>query len=320
MKYLMYLIMLISISSIAQVINTCANGDYSVRTEFFYDVNGDRLDNSVKYTLIKNNVELFSIENMLGRNEPLPTAGVFDDGVMILVYSLSGRIVYYDTTGSVFATSDLNVEYNIEYESTVLLDMYKNLAGVLISSPVEPNSRLFLHKSNSERIGIIEAKGFNGSGLKFIDGNRITASTYYWLDSLIENTYFYTFDGNLLGRIPIRFDECDFDNDYFLGYYNKKLFLVDLHNYEMIFEFEPREGEMIVSAKIIEEKIIISCSKYPDLKEGKWYYKNIRIEESDINGKKLDEKEIETEEFLEMKIIQDNEDYIILIDGNELDL
>ncbi|MBN2572262.1 MAG: hypothetical protein JXA68_09050 [Ignavibacteriales bacterium] len=317
MKFLMSLIMFVSINSIAQIVQTFVNGDYSVRTEFFYDVNGDRMDNSAKYSLFKNDKELYSIEKLLDRNEPLPTAAVFEDGVLILVYSLSGRIVYYDSTGAIFASSDLNVEYSIEYESTVLIDVEGNSAAVLVSSPVEPNSRLFLHKSNAERINVIEVKGFQGSGLKFIDEKKIVASTYYWLDSLVENTFFYTIDGDLLGKIPIRFDQCDFDKDYFIGYYNKKAFLIDLHNYEMIFEFEPIEGEMIVSAKILEDKIIITSSKFPELKEGKWYYKNIRIEEFNKIGKKLNKKEIETSEYLEMEIIPDNGNIIILIVGKE---
>ncbi|MBN1638991.1 MAG: hypothetical protein JW866_08490, partial [Ignavibacteriales bacterium] len=167
MRYLIYLILITFYSITAQVVNTISNGDYLLKTEIYFDVDNDDLDNSIVYTLYKNDSQLYTISDLMYRSEPLPTAGIFDSGVMILVYSLSGRVVFYDITGAQIAGRNLDVEYNIQYESTVLLDINQDIAGILISNPEEPKSRLFIYNSDADRINVIEVTGFQGSGIKF---------------------------------------------------------------------------------------------------------------------------------------------------------
>lgn len=205
---------------------------------------------------------------------------------IVLIHSLEGLVEFYSPSGELLVKDSFysNPPHN---EQKLLFCKSENKIAFLISE--NRKNKIIIYSQLGLRVDSVKVDNGIVSGLVCGNSDTLIAfSIYNWQNKFVSSyTYLVNLTSKLYNKTEQLFEKGKFSNNekYFLGYTNKSIFLVDINNYETLWNYKPLPGRIILEGKIIGDASFLIEASSPYLSNGGWTYQDIKIYQTTLDGK-----------------------------------
>lgn len=243
--------------------------------------NQSRLMNVLVY---KNNIEIYRFHKVLTPHQSIPLAEVLDNGNVVLAHSLEGIVEFYDTNGKLLVENKYYTLPPYNEQNLVFSKGSKNLA-ILISE--NQNNRIIIfNNSGLKQDSLLIEQGLV-TGFSFSKRDDFLAvSLSKWTEDVpIPTSIFYDLKQNKYFNLPVNFDTGIFDikNNFFLGYTNHSLFLINILSKNVLWDKKYTEG-VLLTVDFHNNDFLYVLVQKPNLTNGQWVYPAAELRSINVNG------------------------------------
>ncbi len=253
--------------------------EFSVKREILSGSNDKKKTALVRYTVFNEDKLLYSIEKNIDYDITYPSAVVNEKGELFLLNAIDASVENYNSAKTNIAHIYLFDKPDIEYERSLYYSLIGDKLIVAVSQPELRTAKIFL----LNRYGIISQIEFEKKNIGLIvssgSGEYFAVSGYnIGADGTDGLTAIYDKDMNQLKRFPRYFTFGEFvsNGEFFLGYTNKYISLLNWRAGNTIESFELSKGR-ILSAKYFNGSIYLISYLTTGLSEGEWHYQSPKL-------------------------------------------
>ncbi len=266
--------------------------------------------NAVTYNVLENDNVKYVINIALDYDVPVPALKVFSDGSAVLINAFEASLTFYNKSGIEFYRTNLLKEFKVHYERAIYSALSGEFLVIVISQPGLDNMEVQIYNNSGQQINSFRVEAAHINGLCYSSTKNLVAlSVYDWPKAeLKKSTLFFNNEGEEISKIPFNFNDGKFieDINLFIGYSNQNCFVYNISDHTLNFDKPVQNDEMILSADLFEEKIIIVKAARPVLQSGKWYYKDPTFSYYSLSGMLSRELQHNSQPFADFKWRQKN--------------
>jgi hypothetical protein len=253
---------------------------------------------------------VYSVLKEVNYDVPYPVAQAYNDGSLVLVRAADTKIWFYNPQGEMVKEGFLFEKLKVNYERTIHTDASKEKAALLIADPtIKEKSKLRIYDNRGELLVTREIEGNMGNGVKLSPNGEFSAvSVSEWKGTeLVQRSVVLDQEMNNIKEFshPFTWGEFSEDENRFLGYNNKSLFLADLESGNVLTR-KKLTDQIFADAELKKGEILTAVRSKAELRNGKWVSRKFSINRFNQNGELIESKEVDKVEFSEIELIDNN--------------
>ncbi|MDA3860875.1 MAG: hypothetical protein PF445_06590 [Melioribacteraceae bacterium] len=257
-----------------------------------------------------NGNELYKIIDKVDYDIPYSKLEVFEEGRSVLISAFSGTLTFISRTGNKTKTKKIIENINVEYERNILSVVDKDNLLILFSGQNEKSSTIQKYGIDGILVNEFKVPFTDVNGIAYSESlAKIYLSHVVWQNSGKLNKQVVLLDesGETINNFNATFEKGFFtEENIFVAYANKSLLIFDTKNLKLL--INERMTEKIILDVTYENKhLIYAVANKPELKEGKWFYKNPTLKKMDLTGNIIEVKNISSESFSKYEFVKKNE-------------
>jgi hypothetical protein len=247
--------------------------------------------------------ELYQIVDKVDYDVPLAKLEVFENGNSVLISSFSGMLTFIGNSGSKISTKKIIEKMPVEYERNMISVVDNEKLILLLNDPTSEYSLIYKYNSSGIRESEFSINKTNVNGIAFSEKlGQVYLSYVEWdnsgkpteLISIIDN------NGKELATLDGNFEKGFYtESNQFVGYSNKSIICLDTEKMQLNFKNKVQENHINIDVTFNSGNLIVASAPNPELKDGKWLFKNPTITQLDTAGKVIEAKKIESKVFSE---------------------
>ncbi len=252
----------------------------------------------------KEGKELYRIVDKVDYDIPFSKLEVFNDGASVLINSFYGRLTFINSTGTETKNIKIDKEMDVEYERNLFTVADDKMLLVVLANEKERFSKIKKYDKNGNFLSEFKIDFKNITGVAFSEKlNRIFIAYVIWNNSggFKKETVVYNLTGKKIKSFNAGFEKGFFVNDKFVGYDKKSLFSVNCNS--LIKDFEKHFEEIILAVTVSGFETVAVTAQPPQLKEGKWFYRNPTIIKIGEKGRIIRKEKKKTSPFSEYNFV-----------------
>ncbi len=265
--------------------------------------------------------ELYQIIDKVDYDIPYSKLEVFSDGSSVLISSFYGTLTFISNNGTKAKTVKIKNDVEVEYERSIKSVSDEDNLIVLFSEANDNYSTIKKYNSLGNVIDEFTVDLTDVNGIAYSKKiNQLYLSHIKWKNSseLERKVTLLKSNGEVAKSYNAYFEKGFFtDDNKFIGLSNKSVFSINTVKLKLDYKVKADENSMFIDVTEDSSSILVAQAKNPELKEGKWYYKNPTIIKFDSAGKIIDKIEIDAELFSEFKFQKTNS-YLEFVTGEKI--
>jgi len=242
-------------------------------------------ERKIEIEVQKNNVEFFKFYKILEPHYSIPQIEIFNNGNLILIYSLEGVAEIYDTNSQPLNKIEFYSlpPYN---EQTLKFCKGDQYVGIIVCEDLQ------------NYLKIIDSNGYINENLQLEDGsisgfvfsevdNLFAVSTYIWdADKIVNKSFIQNLKTNQKTSVPYLFNSGIFQksNNNFIGYTNKLVFYFDMNSKNILWKKEFSNQQLLLDVTSFNNNIFALRSSIPVLSNNNWTYQNVEVVSIENDG------------------------------------
>lgn len=246
--------------------------------------------------------ELYQIVDKIDYDIPYSKLEVFNNGSSVLVSSFYGMLTFISNDGTKTKNIKFLDDISIEYDRNILSVVDNNNLLVVLNGHNSKHSVIKIYDKNGMikneyTLDITEVNAIAYSEKL----NQIILSYVNWGNSGEFTKQIAILDGD---NKAIKISEANFQSGFytkenkFVGISNKKVFVLNTSNMELLHLYTVDENHIIVGITEEDGGIIVVEANNPELKNGDWHYKNPQLLRLSYDGVVLMQNHL-TQELLD---------------------
>ncbi len=265
----------------------------------------------VEYSVKSNDgKELYQIVDKVDYDIPYSKLEVFSDGSSVLISSFYGTLTFISNNGTKAKTVKIKNDVEVEYERSIKSVSDRDNLVILFSEANDNYSTIKKYNSIGNLVDDFTVDLTDVNGIAYSKKiNQLYLSHIKWKNSseLERKVALLNNNGEVVKTFNTNFENGFFtDDNRFIGKFNKSVFSINTVKLKLDYKVQAEENSLFFDVAGDGSSILVAQAKNPELKEGKWYYKNPIIIKLDSAGQIIDKIEIDTELFSEFKFQKTN--------------